>query len=189
MRPVVQPACDPLLAPAWRACRAGGARGDFDLGGRPFFCDINLVNTENDARQTTRGSFNIARIAQALGPVDQCVGAANGCVPLDLFSGAGGITNERLDFISFFGVDVSDQEMTSISGNITGDLFSLPAGAVSFAGGYEYRDLSGSFQPDSVIVAGESNGIPALPTSGGYDVNELYGEVVIPLLSDVPGFQ
>jgi len=168
---------------------AGGARGDFDLGGRLFFWDINLVNTENDARQTTQGSFNIARIAQALGPVDECVGAANGCVPLDLFSGAGGITDEMLGFISFFGVDVSDQEMTSISGNITGDLFSLPAGAVSFAGGYEYRDLSGSFQPDSVIVAGESNGVPALPTSGGYDVNELYGEVVIPLLSDVPGFQ
>jgi len=168
---------------------AGGARGDFDLGTRNFFWDINLVRTENDARQTTRGSFNIARIAQALGPVDQCTGATNGCVPLDLFSGAGGITQEMLDFISFFGVDISKQEMTSISGNITGDLFELPAGAVGFAAGYEYRDLSGRFQPDSVIVAGESNGVPALPTSGSYDVNELYGELVIPLLSDLPGFK
>jgi iron complex outermembrane receptor protein len=168
---------------------SGGARGDFNIGDRPYYWDINFVNTETDARQTTRGSFNIARIAQALGPVDGCVGAANGCVPLDLFSGAGGITSDMLDFISFFGVDTSNQEMTSISANITGDLFDLPAGAVGFAGGYEYRDLSGRFQPDSVIVAGESNGVPALPTAGGYDVNELYGEVVIPLLSDLPGVQ
>lgn len=168
---------------------AGGARGEFNLGDRPYYWDINFVDTETEAQQTTRGSFNIARIAQALGPLDQCAGAANGCVPLDLFSGAGGITDEMLGFIGFFGVDTSKQNMTSISGNITGDLFDLPAGPVGFAGGYEYRDLSGRFQPDSVIVAGESNGVPALPTSGSYDVDELYGEVVIPLLSEVPGFQ
>jgi len=68
---------------------------------------------------------------------------------------------------------------------LSGDLFELPAGAVSFAAGYEYRKNNGSFQPDALIVAGESNGVPSLPTRGTIEVNEFFGELNIPLLADV----
>jgi len=167
---------------------AGGLRGDFQLSDRLYYWDINLIDSRSKAEQTTQGSFNIARIATALGPLDDCENTP-GCVPLNLFGGAGSITPEMLDYISFTGLDVSEQEMTSVSANLTGDIVSLPAGMMAFATGFEYRELSGSYQPDSVIVAGESNGVPSQPTSGKYDVTEFYGEVVVPLLADRPGFE
>ncbi|MBU1187419.1 MAG: TonB-dependent receptor [Gammaproteobacteria bacterium] len=166
---------------------ATGATGSITLGDRAFFWDVNLVDAESEAVQTTQGSFNIRRIAEALGPVDRCLNDIPGCVPLDLFNGPGTLTQEMIDFIEFPGVDTSEQDLEIVSANISGGLFELPAGEVGIAVGFEHRELSGSFQPDSVIVAGESNGVPALPTSGGFNVEEIYGELDIPVLSDIPG--
>ncbi len=167
---------------------AAGFQGQFNVADRAFFWDLNFVDAQSEADQITHGSFNIKRIAEALGPVDDCA-AIPGCVPLNLFGGAGSITPEMLEFITFVGQDQSEQELQDISFNITGDLFDLPAGTVGIAAGYEHREQDGFFLPDSVIVAGESNGVPALPTSGSLNFEEVYGELNIPLLSDLPGIQ
>jgi iron complex outermembrane receptor protein len=53
--------------------------------------------------------------------------------------------------------------------------------------GYEYRKQSGEYQPDAIYTAGESAGVPSLPTRGEYNVKEYYGELRIPILRDVPG--
>lgn len=177
----------------------GGLEGSFQAAGRYFDWDINVVFSENSANQITQGSFRLDRLAQALGPVDQCVGDANGCVPLNLFGGqqgddimrlnggGGTITAEQLAFITFPLQDTSEQDLFDFNANISGSLFDLPAGPVGFAIGYEHRDQEGFFQPDAIVVAGNSNGVPALPTSGGFDVDSIYGELVIPVLSGVPG--
>ena len=54
----------------------------------------------------------------------------------------------------------------------------------SFAAGFEYRKYEGSYTPDPITVAGEYNGVPSGPTSGSYDVNEVYAEFNIPLTRD-----
>lgn len=164
---------------------SAGLQGDFSAAGRAFFWDVNFIDSKNEATQVTHGSYNIRRISEALGPIDQC-NATPGCVPLNLFGGLGSITQDMLDFISFTGVDTSEQELQVISANLSGDIVELPAGMLAFAAGYEHRDLDGEFQPDSVIVAGDSNGVPALPSAGGYEVDEFYGELIIPLLNDIP---
>ena len=55
------------------------------------------------------------------------------------------------------------------------------------AAGFEHREHDGFFQPDAVVVAGETAGVPSSPTSGGFDVDELYLELDVPLLADKPG--
>jgi len=159
-----------------------GLEGDFDVGDRVFYWDVNAVRSENKADQTTFGSYNLAHINQALGPVANCTGS---CVPLNIFGGPGTLTPEMLRFIGADLTDKSENNLTLWSANLSGDLFDLPAGAVSFAAGYEYRKNNGSFQPDALIVAGESNGVPSLPTRGTIEVNEFFGELNIPLLADV----
>ena len=57
----------------------------------------------------------------------------------------------------------------------------LPAGPLGFAAGYEYRKYEGAYRPDPITVAGEYNGVPSGPTSGEYDVNEIYAELAVPL--------
>lgn len=159
-----------------------GLEGDFDVGDRVFYWDVNAVRSENKADQTTFGSYNLAHINQGLGPIANCTGS---CVPLNLFGGPGTLTPEMLRFIGADLTDKSENNLTLWSANLSGDLFNLPAGAVSFAAGYEYRKNNGSFQPDALIVAGESNGVPALPTRGTIEVNEFYGELNIPLLEGI----
>ena len=158
-----------------------GLEGDFDVGERVFYWDVNALRSENKADQTTFGSYNLAHINQALGPVANCTGS---CVPLNIFGGPGTLTAAMLRYIGADLTDKSENNLTMWSANLSGDLFDLPAGGLSFAAGYEYRKNNGSFQPDALIVAGESNGVPSLPTRGTIDVNEFYGEINIPLLAD-----
>nr|WP_246505656.1 TonB-dependent receptor [Coralloluteibacterium stylophorae] len=164
---------------------ATGLEGAFDLGDRGWFWDLNLVRSENEAEQVNTGSYNIRHIANALGDPAVCATIA-GCVPLDIFGGAGSITPEMLAYIQPVVRDRSDNTLSLASANASGDLFDLPAGPLSMAAGYEYRKYEGSYQPDALTVAGDYNGVPSLPTSGEYDVNEVFAEFSVPLLSDSP---
>lgn len=164
-----------------------GLEGSFTAADRNWFWDVNGLYGKNEASQRKTGALNIARIATALGPVDTCNNTP-GCVPLNIFGGQGNgdgtITPEMLNYISFIQSDNSEQELTDFSANISGDLFELPAGPLSVAVGYEYRKKSGFFQPDPIVVAGESNGVPASPTSGEFSVDEFFAEFLIPVLAD-----
>ena len=72
---------------------------------------------------------------------------------------------------------------------MTGSLLDLPGGPLGLAVGVEHRDLKGRFDPDATVAAGLGSDIPALPTKGGYNIDEAYAELNAPLLADRPFFQ
>jgi iron complex outermembrane recepter protein len=162
---------------------ATGLTGAFNAWDRGFNWDVNVVRSDNDATQDVVGTYNIAHIQEALGPLSICQADPN-CVPLDIFGGPGTITQAMLNYIQYHEHDTSHQSLGTFTANISGDLFQLPAGPLDFAAGYEYRDLYGNYQPDAVVVAGDSNGVPSKPTAGGYNVDEFYVELNAPLLTD-----
>lgn len=161
----------------------GTLSGDVNLFDRNWFWDVNAVWSRNNAEQTFTGNVNAQRVQQALGPLAQCTGP---CTPLNLFGGAGTITPQQLAFIGFVQHDSSEQELRDFSANVTGDLFTLPAGPVQIALGLEHRETEGSFQPDAIVAAGLSSDIPAQPARGSIDVDEAYVEFSIPVLKDMP---
>ena len=165
---------------------SGGFTGDFEVGSRTMYWDVTGIRAENNARQTKLNQFNARMLNVAMGDPAVCA-ATPGCVPVNIF-GEGSLTREMLDFVTYTGVDTSSQKLVDVTANLSGDLFDLPAGAVGFAVGYEHREEDGSFIPDPVVAAGETADVPTNPTSGGYDVNEFYGEVIIPIIKDQPGF-
>ena len=160
--------------------------GKFDLFGRNWFWDVNGFVGRNKARQTVLGNLNAARLQQALGPLANCTGS---CVPFNIFGGAGSITPEMLDFVSFVQRDRSKQKLWGVTANLSGSLLELPGGPLGLAIGVEHRDLRGSFDPDETVAAGLGSDIPAQPTSGGYNIDEAYAELNAPLLSGRPGFE
>jgi iron complex outermembrane receptor protein len=164
---------------------SGTLDGQFQVGGRDWYWDLNGVYGRNKAEQTVLGNVNAANVAQALGPVSACTGA---CVPLNIFGGEGSITDAMYNFIAFEQNDSSRQTLWDASANLSGELFDLPGGAAGFAIGVEYRDQDGRFDPDPVVAAGLGSDIPALPTSGGFDVREAFVELRLPLLRDTPFF-
>jgi len=162
---------------------AAGVEGSFDASERTFFWDVNFSASKNEAEQTNFGSYNIRNVNIALGDPAVCA-ATPGCVPLNIFGGPGTITPQMLAWIQPIVRDNSEQKLNTISANISGDLFDMWAGPLSFAAGLERRDYEGFYQPDALTVAGFYNGVPSLPTSGEYDVNEAYVELNVPLLRD-----
>jgi iron complex outermembrane receptor protein len=159
----------------------GGVSGSFDVGDKPWDWDVNIVHSTNTARQEFLNGFNVARIKKALGDPADCVGASDGCVPLDLFGGEGRpITQAMLDYISTPQHDSSTQKLGILSANITGALWDIGDREVGFAAGAEHRHYQGDFNPDPLRQTGESQDSFAAPVSAAYDVNEAYVEFHIP---------
>ncbi|HEY0988303.1 MAG TPA: TonB-dependent receptor, partial [Kofleriaceae bacterium] len=181
---------------------SGGFDGHFDLGKQRINWDTTIAYGLNRAEQRRNNSFNSAKLEEALGPAFQgsdgqwhCGTAANpgqpNCVPFNIFGGqaggTGSITPEMLAFTTFTEHDVSEQTLVDAVGNVTGNLVKLPAGWLAAAAGVEVRRLSGFYEPDSVVAAGDGADVPSQPTSGNYSVVEAYAELRAPLVSGSPG--
>lgn len=159
---------------------AAGLDGAFEVNQRTWNWDINAMTSESKATQTNTGSYNIKHINQALGDPAACAAIA-GCVPLNIFGGPGTITPEMLAWISPLVRDRSKNTLSQASANITGELFDMWAGPLSFAAGGEWRRYKGEYHPDPITIAGEYNGVPSGVTVGSYSVKEAYAEFDIPL--------
>ncbi len=72
------------------------------------------------------------------------------------------------------------------SANIGGSLFSLPAGELAIAAGYEHREESGEYNPDALLQSGLSTDLAGKPTKGSYKLDEFYVELNVPVLADMP---
>src|SRR5690606_10911637 len=79
-----------------------------------------------------------------------------------------------------------------VEANVQGGLFDLPYGQLRFALGADWRKNSISFTPDSSSTEGTSflepvNGVyPQGATRGSVTTKEVYGELLVPLLSGLP---
>ena len=159
--------------------------GSFNAAGHEWYWDVNASYGRNKAEQVMRGNINSDNLRIALGPVATCAATA-GCVPFNIFGGAGTITQDMIDFVGFVQHDSSKQTSLDFTANISGSLFDLPGGPLGVAAGLEYRKQKGRFDPDPIVSAGFSSDIPAQPTKGGFNVKEAYAEINAPLLSDRP---
>lgn len=137
---------------------------------------------------------------------------AGQCVPLNIWSGAAGVSQAAVDFVTTDQWDRLTLEQTVFAASLTGDsadYFELPGGPAGFALGMEYREeeSDATFDPfqRGVIPAGspfpagsllETHSAnssltfrPQLSTrneNGVYDTTDTFLEVSLPLLSDVP---
>ena len=172
-----------------------GLEGTFDLFDRSFSWDASYVYNDNETRTITEGLFNMQNIALGSGPsfID-ATGVARcgtpdaviaGCVPVNFFGGPDAFTQEMVDFTTYTDQTTNYKKLYNYTGNVTGDLFELPAGPLSFAAGYEYRREFGFNQPDAFTASGLSSGNAAQPTRGGFSVDEFYIEFNVPVLKDV----
>ena len=160
-----------------------GLEGNFEMIGRVWDWNVNYTYTDTTEMDITFGLLNTSRIAKALGPVASCTSP---CVPLNMFGGVGSISQAMLDYVTFNAHDDLGAKMRNYSGNMSGEIFDLPAGPLGLAVGYEYRQEEGFDDPDALIAAGNTTGNARSPTGGSYSLNEFYAEFAIPILKDAP---
>ncbi|QDP19954.1 TonB-dependent receptor [Sphingomonas xanthus] len=135
----------------------------------------------------TDGMTNIANLAHVRNTVNTsvCSFAPGAAIPCADYLGNGDVTPAVLDYILATTKDRGGNELKTLYADITGDLFSLPAGSVSLATGVVYRKEKGWRDPDPLIVAGVANTNQQSPISGSVTAKEAFAEISVPLLKNM----
>jgi len=126
-----------------------------------------------------------ANIQQGNASVSRFTAAIDGTGPdqINIF-GAGQLTPDMVDVfrIQAQNGDISDLQVASaVLAGTFGDFALGAAEPIGFALGAEYREVSSRFIPDEFLASGDVAGFNAgKPTQGGYNVNEIFGELNIP---------
>ncbi len=175
---------------------SGGLRGNFDMLGNNWRWDAFYQYARTDERQVR---FNLLSRSRTTAGLDVVVvnGQAAcrnreipGCVPVNIF-GTQTLTPAQANFLSVNTSTDSRFAREVAGGTLSGDIFNLPAGGVSTAFGVEYRRDSFSITPDEVALSNDlaAVNVPPIVNSGAFDVKEIFGEIRIPILKDIPFIQ
>ena len=144
-------------------------------------------------RMQYSGAYNAANMAYAVnaitGPTGQPICAdpiaqARNCVPINLF-GIDAASPEAVDYVRAETSRQSKNKQRTAAFNITGD-FNLLGLDASFAAGVERREERGMDVPDPLQLAGLHGGNKVPLTTGSYEVNGYYGEILVPLVQGLP---
>src|SRR5450830_297958 len=142
--------------------------------------------------QNSTGQVNVVNFRNALLAIPdgnggvQCADAiarSQGCVHINIF-GYNSISPEAAKYVAAPGSLITSTTQKIAGGNLSGELFQLPAGKVGLSGGFEWRQEESSSVADALTQSGLNAGNAAPPTFGKFQVKEAYLETLVPLLKD-----
>ncbi|ATE64131.1 hypothetical protein COO09_09295 [Rhizorhabdus dicambivorans] len=172
---------------------AAGFRGDiagsFKYEGYYQYGRVKAVQRDYGALDRFRlfAALNVDTKGTATLADDTCADpafVAVGCTPVNIF-GRNTITQQFIDYASIRPVSRSSSSQNVLSGFVSGNLFDLPAGPVSIVTGAEYRKERTVVSPDPSYINRSNSARFLNGVKGGYDVEEVYGELSIPVLKDM----
>ncbi|NRB22695.1 TonB-dependent receptor [Shewanella sp.] len=102
-------------------------------------------------------------------------------IPCGDWFGKDELSQDVIDYVKYRREGTGGNEMRVFSASLNGYLLDMPAGELGFAIGAENRSEKGWRNPDSTVL---NNGLEDA-ISGSYDVNEVFAELSVPLISDV----
>ncbi|GAA4713978.1 TonB-dependent receptor [Sphingomonas lutea] len=163
-----------------------GARGKLSNG--PFDYDFYFSSSDVEHAKPLVNSASARRLQQALLTRDgvTCIDPSNGCVPVNIF-GVQEIGAAAADFIRANPFENTRVKEKIVEGVVRGSAAQLPAGDLRIAVGGHWRQTSFAYQPDRTLSDGDNLGFqPSVGSAGRTRVVELFGEALVPLLSDRP---
>ncbi|PJJ96835.1 TonB-dependent receptor [Lysobacteraceae bacterium NML91-0213] len=165
---------------------AGATGALFDSG---WTWDASLQYARTSVKEQNRNDFITTRVRDAL--LGCPSGAFDGCVPYEVWTDS--VTAEQAEALQGVGIVNYTTDMKVFNAYATGDLgFGIPGASnpVSAVIGIEKRDERFRRVADANMQTGNFTGLggPTTNLTGGYDVNEVFAEANVPLLSDRGGF-
>jgi outer membrane receptor protein involved in Fe transport len=190
---------------SWRAIF--GFRGDIN---DDFSFDIFGQFSATEGTRISQNDLNYVRVQQALYIVDDgngnpvCRDSSGGCVPWNIFErnadGTTAVTDEAAAFIAGVGIVTGETEQTVFGGTIEGDFTNMgiqsPMADAGLSGliGFEMReDKLGRLADDISKISGgrglTGTGGATLPIAGEIEVEEIFMEMSMPLITGKPMIQ
>ena len=177
-----------------------GVRGD--IADSEWTYDVYAQYGRVDNTTTQSGNVSRSAVQRLLDAPDGgrslCEGGFN---PF----GESNLSASCINYISRTGQNTTISEQTVVEASLQGPLFALPAGEARGAFGVQYRQDNYAFRPDASLA--QTNTVVARPDGGfnggseiaGFNASqalngdtnskELFAEVLLPLLSDLPFVQ
>ena len=169
----------------WRT--AIGMRGDLGSASESFFKNLSydvyysFARSEDSSRQ--EGSAARSRYAAAL------LSAGGGAAPVANIFGQN-LDEAAVNAIKINATNVTNAEQQVAAATLGGEAFNLPAGPVGFSVGVEWRTAEAEYIPDEFLRSGDVVGFnPGLPTAGEVTSKDIFGELRIPILGELPAVQ
>lgn len=158
-----------------------GTKGDIT---ESWSYDFNASFGRSVRNEIQGGNVRLPRVEELLDAPD---GGASICAGgLNLFGDAP-ISQECQDYISLQAKNLTVVEQGMVEAVVSGDLFEMPAGTVQSAFGASFRNVDFEFLPDSGLQPGLVAGFnEQLPVAGRLDYTDVFAEVSVPLLNDLP---
>ncbi len=162
-----------------------------DTGFRDWTWDgyVSFSRAKFDNEQTGGASASaISRLLNSpTGGTEYCAGGWN---PFGNLTPSG----ECVRYMSRRTLNQNSLEQRMVEVNVSGSLFDLPAGTIKFAAGTDYRSNEYTFKPDSQLNQPDGTsdilGYSVLrDASGSVDTYEVYGELLVPIVKDLPFIQ
>jgi len=145
---------------------------------------VGYLYGKSAAAYSIANEANFFHISQELG-INPCgTATAQGCSVANFF-GTNTLTPAQAKYMIFDNTSQSTLELQDAYGNIAGPVYQLPAGPLNAAFGFEYRTDSIDNTPNPVVSQGDA-AVFQLPTAGSYATSSVYGELNIPMLSNLP---
>jgi outer membrane receptor protein involved in Fe transport len=169
-----------------------GLRGDIT---DHLHWDVNGSYGESDQHQQITGNSLNSRFTDAvLATSAGCVSGNAGCVPVNIFGGAGSITDDMLTYLTANSSTDIHTSLAQVHGQLTGEIpltSPMADDPVSFAVGGEYRYYVADRVSDELSKSGDIGGSGgATPdVHGEYYVYEGFGELDAPIIQNKPFFQ
>ena len=156
--------------------------------------DLYAIYGSTGESQVGNGQVNVSNFRNALeaipgpGGTPICrdpIARAQGCVPINVF-GFGAITPAAANYVSAPSSLSTLVTQRILAASISGEVFSLPAGPLGVAAGFENRRENSRSEFDALTQAGLNAGNAQPSTKGAFDVTEYYAELRAPLLKNAP---
>lgn len=108
--------------------------------------------------------------------------AIDGCTPFNPF-GIQELTPEQRAWLIQQNFQSTKIRQLTYEANLAGEIFDLPAGPVSLAGGFIHRREQGRFEVDAASFTGAINtDAPQVDSRGKFNTTEFYGETLVPII-------
>ncbi len=163
--------------------------------GSSLHWDVSAQYAEVKKNNVLRNDLSYTALTQALDVVagpngPQCFDPSGGCVPLNLFVTAP-LSQQSLAFVLRNATQANKTTQFVAEGSIGGDIGFLTSPLASkpaaFSLGVTYRKETASTAVDPLYASGDLIYYgQGFNISGSYDVKEIYGEFVMPLIQDKP---
>ena len=168
----------------WRM--AIGMKGDLGDASDKFLRNLSydvyytFSRSEDSSRQ--EGAASRSRYAAALL-------SSGGNPPVANIFGQN-LNEAAVNAIKINATNVTNAEQSVAVATLGGEAFDLPAGAVNFSVGLEWRTAEAEYIPDEYLRSGDVIGFnPGLPTAGDVTAKEIFAEVRVPILAELPFVQ